>query len=682
MKRQGLHAASRQRTHRDASPDAAWRPGLRRGLAVGGAGGYREGARDEVLALGTTVWRNGEFYTLGATPAPLFSCELPQRYAVEMSGHDWTGKTVTYRWKGGSTRVELRTTLPGPLFIAKGKSLRIRWASGNESQTVTGLESGRTWSVAGVPDPRGERLFLLSNPVLPTLVVSSVPISRITIISHMHWEVVFARAGGTLLLVPLLDVADAPRTKTLRTLWKQLCERPPLSCIEHFRFQGGNLHLRQTFPHANLAPLPPFAELTPRSSGLWKPPSSTTLCRTLIGPYAVVAGDEWHGRISMRWARAAAVPSRPISGRLEELPDELVYAGDASWEPETPMDQLLTLRVWASLAHHVTGRHGQELRRALQVPTAAAFRKSLATITEPITGRTWAKEALLFDHSGDVSYDADWYNGLTLSGIARAAGSADQVLSQQAISLSRAVRTERASMMEYFSLFHEWALGMAWTDARGWLIDLDCVHNGMEGLLAQAGLCKRDHDDRGHDWALYLAGKTALAQIAAFELAPWRAACTPSYVVPTGADQDSMVSAFCTWKTLKAQSADDKRHHLLSNHFPEHAALVLLHGPVARLKNLARTWSRRHGERYSDWIGFFLGSGWRKHRKGTNQEARIQAAAFYHLAPEVSLRLWVLGEEPDHIEKRYKTPLNLAEQIHLRLATRLEIDGRPLRRSP
>jgi hypothetical protein len=38
----------------------------------------------------------------------------------------------------------------------------------------------------------------------------------------------------------------------------------------------------------------------------------------------------------------------------------------------------------------------------------------------------------------------------------------------------------------------------------------------------------------------------------------------------------------------------------------------------------------------------------------------------YHLAPEVGLRMWVLGQPGSAVEKMYNTPLNLAEQLWCR----------------
>ena len=77
------------------------------------------------------------------------------------------------------------------------------------------------------------------------------------------------------------------------------------------------------------------------------------------------------------------------------------------------------------------------------------------------------KDAALFDYAGDVSYDADWYNGLTLSGLEHAARCADESVAAPARELARGVRAERAKMLAYYEIYNDWSLGTAWTDPRG-----------------------------------------------------------------------------------------------------------------------------------------------------------------------------------------------------------------------
>jgi hypothetical protein len=92
-----------------------------------------------------------------------------------------------------------------------------------------------------------------------------------------------------------------------------------------------------------------------------------------------------------------------------------------------------------------------------------------------------------------------------------------------------------------------------------------------------------------------------------------------------------------------------------------------------RYRATAETWKEHHTHRYTDWIKFYCGVSDPSLDTSAmhSQEARVQAAVMYHLAPDVCFRLWTLGEAPDSIEALFQTPLNLAEQILCRSGMQL-----------
>ena len=49
----------------------------------------------------------------------------------------------------------------------------------------------------------------------------------------------------------------------------------------------------------------------------------------------------------------------------------------------------------------------------------------------------WSKEKALFDHEGDCSWDPDWYNGFSLSGMARAVECGTEAIAAPARTLVR-----------------------------------------------------------------------------------------------------------------------------------------------------------------------------------------------------------------------------------------------------
>ncbi|MFQ6049034.1 MAG: hypothetical protein ACE5K7_06690 [Phycisphaerae bacterium] len=363
------------------------------------------------------------------------------------------------------------------------------------------------------------------------------------------------------------------------------------------------------------------------------------------------------------------MPTRCVAGALARdlspIPDELAYAGDVSWQPGTPLDQCLALRVWAPLAAVAPPALWARLRPQLAPPSPEQLRESLKVLVEPFTAQAWAKDANLFSERGEVSYDSDFYNGLTLSGMYRGLVCADRQIAEPCWHLATNARDLRRLLFNYMWLFHDWALCCAWSDPRGETWNLDCSHNGLEGVLAEARIrqLEGDHDAAGQ--ALYLAARMSVAFLAAYPLADW---CRQiGFVFHDAGEPHLGISDLREWRGVAIDSPATPRPYALAGNFPEFCSLLHRHGPVDRLRRVARLWQQHYPQRYTDWEYFYTG-GKRTAQQSLRQEERLQAAVMYHLAPEIALRLWVLGEDPDQVERLYKTPLNLAEQLWCRSA--------------
>ncbi len=691
-----------------SSPRTIWQHGCDGRTSVSGNGRYRESAGDEIMALATCAWRGFEIVTLGAEAKPLLNLELPASYRVRQSARTWTGRRIDYAWTGGDVSVELRTTLPGPLLATRGTSMRLRWPSGAEPQRIEDLADGGWFDARGLADAKGHRCWLAQTPNLPVLIVASVPVRRITVVSHMHWQVDFTRKGGGLMIVPLLSAEDAPRTAARLAMWLALAEHPPLRADERFGEREDAITISCIFPGATLAPLPPFLALLDPSGTLARSSQPrTTLLSTWCGPFAVVDGPSWTVDVDTRWIGARLEATRAVAGALTEAPEELAYAGDATWEPGTAMDQLLALRTWAPLIGQVPDDLRAQLIARLAPPDAAALRAGVERIVEPASKRPWARLRQMWDHNGDACYDVDWYNGLALSGLARAVECGVPGIAVPALRTAKACRRQRADLAAYAEVFHDWALCSAWSDPRGWMWNADCVHNGLEGLLAEARLRVNEDigegDRAGAARLRYLAARTAIGLLGSLELPAWIAGvrdlqptatamslrlatmttwsqpCVPLFAhgSPGAADQRRGllgVQALVSWREISFATAATRNPYIFAGNFPEWCALLRDHGDHARLAGVAKTWEREQPERYRDWLEFYLGADWRKRREGGDQEARVQASVFYNLAPEISFRRLILGEDADAIEARFATPLHLAEQVMLRAGMRLS-DG-------
>lgn len=652
----------------------SWQTGLNEKEAMGRCGVYRPYIdHANVMQLATCVAREVDYYFVRNNQRSFLGGPwLPRSYACQHVESSWTGNAYHYGWEEDGFTVYHKTTLPGPLFIPDGKILRWRWAVDNGVPTAQSLPGGEPFRCAYTQDQPG-RVLLLNNWGVTTLVVASRPISTLEWASHEHMTLTFDRKGVYVLIVPLLDKNDVPSDLDN---WLALVDAPPIHCADTFRCDGPAMVIRQTVSGPDgvtpkVSPVPPVPGFSP----LAKMPEGKPLLKGLNGHYTLTPGAVLEYSIPMDWSETKAAPTRPVEHRdLAPLPDELAYAGDVTWEPGSAMDQLLSLRIWAPLAECCPPAIWKKLQPQLTPPTAAALRNSLEIFKEPLSGLTWAKEAKLFEASGDVCYDADWYNGFELSGLWRATQCHDQAIAKAGRNLASEAKEERELLTNYFRVFHDWEVGAACTDARGVGWNLDCIHNGMEGLLAQAWLCREEGDHAGEAQARYLAAKTAAMVTAAEWLIDYQQ--EQGFVIGSGlglnADGDNTalnlsfsMNGIYTARGASLQTAASKNPYALAGHFPQFCALQKRYGRVDRYREIVSLWEKHFAGRYEDWYQFYIEGN------PYDQEKRTQAAVMYHLAPEVSFRLWTLDEDPDAVETRFHTPLNLAEQLLCRAAFKL-----------
>jgi len=672
-------------------------PGLSAATSISGNGRYRAFASEAVMALHTCCWRGHEFTTLGEEYQALFAPNLPAAYQVSEVRPSWTGKAYAYRYRGGDVTVDLRTTLPGPLFSTTGTVLRIRAASGAEWRSFQDL-AGRAPTLGCIDSEPGyrARILLVTSRHLPYVLVASQPIIAIRSISHMYYEFTWARPGARLLIVPLVVAADAPYQPARQKLWLSLAAHPPLEAVETIQEQPGSLRIASHFPGARLAPVPVALALLGRAGGLAIPPTATTLLQTWCGPYQVAAGSRHTTTIQMAWSTARLQATIPVTrvADLAAIPEELAYAGDATWEPGTVMDQLLALRTWAPVLSAAPQALRAQLLPQLAVPTPAQLRAAVEIIREPASGLPWGRWRSMWAHNGDACYDVDWYNGLALSGLARAMESGVEAISAPARTLAQACVRQRAALYDYFTVFNDWSWGTAWTDPRGWMWNADCLHNGLEGILAEARMRSQEGDRAGAAQARALAARHALGLRAAHELPAWIEELKPRLASPRAATYriDRMVTwsgggpapattspalgvqGFASFRDLAYCTVETRNPYVLAGMNAEWNALLKAHTAPAWQELLATAYDQQP-ERYRDWIAFYIGTDWQERRRKGDQEARVQASVFYNLAPEVAFRRFVRGEDPAAIEARYQTPLGLVEQLLLRAGFMLAHDA-------
>ncbi len=677
-----------------------WLPGCSAKTSISGNGCYRQQA-EAALTLCTSVWRNDHLTTIGAGGTTLFSVAIPPTHQAQRSRTDWVGRTHSWSWRGGDLTVDTVTTLPGPLLSTAGSEIRL--VMGVDAPLAERLDApAEPWkfhSPQGLLGATGWKLILLPGTTMPVLIVVHGELLGISATNYSHWEFRFATGGGRLLVVPLLDAADIPRDAARQAIWAELVARPPLTASERFRLvDHQRLDIECSFGDTTWSPISmAIAALGENATLVTHPGDTVDLCRGAYAPFRIRRGSSWQVSVDTAWMRARLVRHQSVTSNApwSPVPEELAYAGDATWEPGTCMDQLLSLRTWAPLLDGVPDHRKPELLAKLTPPTAAEVQAGVEVVTEAFSGLTYGRWRSMWEHCGDVSWDIDWYNGLALSGLERATRCSDPTIAAAAVKTVKANRQARAELANYFSVFHDWSWSVAWIDPRGKLWNGDCIHNGFEGMLAEARLRREEDDAEGAAWMTYLAARTAIGLMAGFaypeHLVAARAAqaspgaCTLRFerMITWGRRQpmvsgseERLVAVQClvTDQEVSFATPVTRNPYHLAGNFPEWNALLRSHLGETVLLRWADDFARTDADRHRDWMSAYTGPDWRQRLASGDQEAREQAAVFYQVAPEVALRRLALDIDPAVVERRWATPLPLAEQTLLRGGYALQVN--------
>ncbi len=658
-----------------------YRKGLNVNTSVGFAGQYRENVEEDIITLQTVVWRAGWFSRAGRKPELLYAFDLPEKYSVEKSGRSWTGKTLGYRWDGGGFDLELRSTLPGPLFRMCGPELTLRFGYPNEPRRAESLESDTVVGLKG-----GEcdgRVWLMDMKPHPLLIVATKAVKKFTVVSHRHWRLRFDGDDASVFALPLLDADDAPREKDLQELWFRLAEHPPLQCEESFAFENDTMHISQYYPGADGAPRSPQVEYLLSQSGLVDGDVGRTLVKGWAGPYAVTPGDTVETSVKADWLQYAAVPTKEVAGELGELPEPLAFPGDGTWDDTLTGDRLMAWRLWAPHFPQLGERRQKELLERLPVPTPDEWRRDLRYETETVNDAKWARHDDLWKPIGDAAYDYDWYNGLALSGLAKACECDEDSVAEKAQRLASECKDIRADLARYMEVYHDWQLWMSWTDTFGTVWNLDCATNGLEGLLGEARMRRREGDDEGAEWIEYLAGKTGVGMLAALFLPDWLRRNGFQWGDLDWREETLGFKGMYPYVRIAYIEPIIRNPYWLPRRIPQYSALLRLYGPCEAMRKFMESWEKDYPVRYQDWQSLYLDPPedmYREYRERAIEitpeagsvETGSQAYTMHIVQPDILLRTWVFEQNPAEVEAIFKTPLELAEQLLLRAAYKIE----------
>jgi hypothetical protein len=249
--------------------------------------------------------------------------------------------------------------------------------------------------------------------------------------------------------------------------------------------------------------------------------------------------------------------------------------------------------------------------------------------------------------------------------------------------LAAQCRQIRDDMIRYFEIYHDWRLGMTWSDTFGTLWNLDCGHNGLEGLLGEIRLRLLDDDPTGAERVAYLAAKTGTTILSTYYLTDWlRENSLQPGDVPLMDSSLGLKGAYPAVRWAFYQP-EVRNPYPLPRRSPQFSALLKLHGPREQLAQLLRTWEEDLPIRYRDWRELYLNPPpelhtiYRRTAVDANPdpggvESGDFAISMHHIQPEILLRTLVFDPDPDQVEALYAEPLQLPEQLLLRAAYQLQ----------
>ncbi|PCJ53123.1 MAG: hypothetical protein COA79_23065 [Planctomycetota bacterium] len=661
--------------------------GLNGKKAVGRCGGFDHGEYEYIsntsIALNTCMAQGLSLFEFGVKGSMFGSPSIGWNNSSKIIDESWTGMGLDCQLADKTPlRVDYRTTVPGALYTVQGNRFGWDWSVPGSPGSIVLLENNKECANKMDILDCGQ-IFYAKTPMGPVVFSFSQPLEKLESISWEHWRFNFKNPGVTIMVTPLLSEDDIPDEKSLKN-WIGITENPPLYCSETFDKSDDGILIQSNFTSfdessTDYAPLPPTSLLASNNRGLSSSNDHEVLLQTIHGPFAVVkdSGGSYEQNLNTKWMGASLQATTLNIDINEKLPFELAYAGDATWDENSVMDKFLSWRLWAQVHSLLSQDMKDELIKRVPIPTKEDFSDSLMTRLEPISQQKWKLDKTIFtvfDEDSAASYDIDWYNGLTLSGLRRAGDCSDEEVASQAKSLAKEIKIDRQDMIAYYSIFSDWALGAPWTDARGEVFNFDCAHNGLEGILAEREFCLWEGDNDGAAYMEYLAAKMSLIFVIS------EVPCATN--IGEGTSYGTQViyeGRFGVNVLIKGRAP-----YNLAGDFPEFSALLKNHGPFEKLKQQSADYLEE-GTRYQDWLAFYVGEECAAElRKGKdevgaegfegNQEAREQASVFYHVSPNMSLRLMILEESPKAIEDSYKLELPLLARIYCQAGMRLKED--------
>jgi len=498
---------------------------------------------------------------------------------------------------------------------------------------------------------------------------------RIEVTTYEYMDLHFARPFERVSAMPLYGSAEIDReelagfcsgvalTKLGRWAdhWADVIRKLPDEVEEHFRIDesAGQVHVRQTGRRTDgkrpgVCPVPPFLAAA-RRGGYPVEIANRPLespgrdLGTHYGPFETASGavlrytiplcpylETVLSPVRVRGDARAARMTRDLRAYFDN--PKHTYGGDGTYDPDSLLDILHNLRVLAWAVWSLPPEQRDDARKAIARDFEGLFRpESYTFYREPVTGRTIARDPMIFDWCGDVTYDFDWYSGMNLAGLFAGVyfGAIDAAAVRRQWKLVRDVEA-------YFEVFQDWAIMAPWTDMRGETLNIDCARHGAQGMIGFARLADRFGLRRQRDLARYIASRYMVFWAAEHALpgeyerlgvptAPWGRRGGGSMQLGFGGlyERDAAPSVV---------GSAVRNPYTLSPLNPEHNLFLRDFGPVEKLQRYeAEVLSREVPGWDSDPAGVYFGM-----RTRDSIEHNTGAYHFYMVDPHLLLRMLTL----------------------------------------
>jgi len=392
-------------------------------------------------------------------------------------------------------------------------------------------------------------LFFFSGSSMPfdypLLFVFDKRPERIEVWTHEFLKIHFRSKSATVVQLHPFGAERLEKERTARwrkrlpatvmnklNFWASAALCYPVACEERFQIdeKRGVVRIRNTFRYEtsrsawnvkpmHLAPLPPILA-NARHEGYplkVKGRLLERICPTFLGWYEAVKGKEIEYEMPLsRFRDHTLAPVRvvnapetdEVSTRLADYLQRgkyMTFGGDEHYDPECSLDALHDLRIMAWSVWSVSPERHERVFRMLARGLKDFGQGDYLEFETPVTGTRWVRHRTIFDDRGVIDYDAEWYNGMNLAGLWAYAYYASD---------GRGLRFARKhwplirKIFAYYQGYTDWALGTAWTCARGEGCWLDGVNYAYEGQLAFAALARALGREKDAAWGDYLAAKT------------------------------------------------------------------------------------------------------------------------------------------------------------------------------